>query len=142
MFFLKKKEKLGHVINFIEMLVKAILFNKTFFFFSYEGLRLRQPQTENRVVLASRVRQSAPAALQPVLNALPLPTGPEIRSPRHRPEGQFSFKPHSIACRRRSVLPSLAAPSCRCRPSGEAGTSVPITIGTWTRFPSRAKRNL
>ena len=56
-----------------------------------------------------------------------LPTGPEIRSPRHRPEGQFSFKPHSIACRRRSVLPSLAAPSCRCRPSGEAGTSVPIT---------------
>ena len=56
-----------------------------------------------------------------------LPTGPKIRSPRHRPEGQFSFKPHSIACRRRSVLPSLAAPSCRCRPSGEAGTSVPIT---------------
>jgi hypothetical protein len=71
-----------------------------------------------------------------------LPTGPEIRSPRHRPEGQFSFEPHSIACRRRSVLPSLAAPSCRCRPSGEAGTSVPITIGTWTTNPSRAKRNL
>lgn len=32
-----------------------------------------------------------------------------------------------IACRRRSVLPSPAAPSCRCRLSGEAGTSVPIT---------------
>jgi hypothetical protein len=56
-----------------------------------------------------------------------LPTGPEIRSLRHRPEGQFSFEPHSIACRRRSVLPSLAASSCRCRPSVEAGTSVPIT---------------
>jgi hypothetical protein len=56
-----------------------------------------------------------------------LPTGPEIRSLRHRPGGQFSFEPHSIACRRRSVLPSLAAPSCRCRPSVEAGTSVPIT---------------
>lgn len=56
-----------------------------------------------------------------------LPTGPEFRSPRHRPEGQFGFELHSIACRRRSVLPSLAAPSCRCRPSGEAGTSVPIT---------------
>jgi outer membrane receptor protein involved in Fe transport len=52
--------------------------NKSFFFISYEGLRLRQPQTENRVVLALRVRQLAPAALQPVLNALPLPTGPEI----------------------------------------------------------------
>ena len=38
-----------------------------------------------------------------------LPTGPEIRSLRHRPEGQFSFEPHSIACRRRSVLPSPSA---------------------------------
>ena len=71
-----------------------------------------------------------------------LPTGPEIRSLRHRPEGQFSFEPHSIACRRRSVLPSLAAPSCRCRPSGEAGTSVPITIGTCIVNPSRAKRKM
>ena len=71
-----------------------------------------------------------------------LPTGPEIRSPRHRPCGQFSFEPHSIACRRRSVLPSPAAPSCRCRPSGEAGTSVPITIGRWTTNPSRAKRKM
>jgi hypothetical protein len=71
-----------------------------------------------------------------------LPTGPEIHPLRHRPEGQFSLEPHSIACRRRSVLPSLAAPSCRCRPSGEAGTSVPITIGTCTTTPSRAKRNL
>jgi hypothetical protein len=33
----------------------------------------------------------------------------------------------SIACRRRSVLWPPAAPSCRCRPSGEAGTAVPIT---------------
>ena len=32
-----------------------------------------------------------------------------------------------IACRRRSDLWSPAAPSCRCRPSGEAGTAVPIT---------------
>ena len=32
-----------------------------------------------------------------------------------------------IAIRWRSVLPSPAAPSCRCRLSGEAGTSVPIT---------------
>jgi hypothetical protein len=38
-----------------------------------------------------------------------LPTGPELRSLRHRPERQFSFEPHSIACRRRSVLPSPSA---------------------------------
>jgi len=71
-----------------------------------------------------------------------LPTGPEFRPLRHRPEGQFCFELPSIACRRRSVLPSLAAPSCRCRPSGEAGTSVPITIGTCTPNPSRAKRKM
>lgn len=52
--------------------------NKTFFFLSYEGLRLRQPQTENRIILALRLRQSAPTALRAVLNALPLPTGPEV----------------------------------------------------------------
>ena len=42
-----------------------------------------------------------------------------------------------IAIRWRSVLPSPAAPSCRCRPSGEAGTSVPITHVTCTGLPSR-----
>jgi hypothetical protein len=42
-----------------------------------------------------------------------------------------------IACRRRSVLPSTSAPSCRCRPSGEAGTSVPITQGQCTCRVSR-----
>src|SRR5215216_129629 len=52
--------------------------NKTFFFLSYEGLRLRQPQAENRLVVATRVRQLAPSALQTVVNALPLPTGPEV----------------------------------------------------------------
>jgi len=36
----------------------------------------------------------------------------------------------------------LAAPSCRCRPSGEAGTSVPITHEPCTMNPSRAKRKM
>jgi hypothetical protein len=39
-----------------------------------------------------------------------LPTGPELGSLRHRPCGQFGFELHSIACRRRSVLLSPAAP--------------------------------
>ena len=42
-----------------------------------------------------------------------------------------------IACRRRSDLWSPAAPSCRCRLSGEAGTAVPITQATCTPRPSR-----
>src|SRR5829696_5642511 len=70
--------------------------NKTFFFLSYEGLRLRQPQAENRVVLALRVRQLAPAALQPVLNALPLPTGPEIGTTGQAPYAASFSNPSTL----------------------------------------------
>jgi len=42
-----------------------------------------------------------------------------------------------IACRRRSDLWSPAASSCRCRPSDEAGTAVPITHAPCTSLPSR-----
>src|SRR5215203_815596 len=70
--------------------------NKSFFFLSYEGLRLRQPQTENRVILAMRVRQLAPAALQPVLNALPLPTGPEIGTTGQAPYATSFSNPSTL----------------------------------------------
>jgi hypothetical protein len=50
--------------------------NRTFFFFSYEGLRLLQPQTASNVEVPSlAMRQGAPASLQPLLNAFPLPNG-------------------------------------------------------------------
>jgi len=50
--------------------------NKTFFFFSYEGLRLDQPQAASiQYVPDLFLRQQAPAALQPILNAYPLPNG-------------------------------------------------------------------
>ena len=69
---------------------------KTFFFLSYEGMRLRQPQTENRVVLANRVRQTAPAALQPVLNALPLPVGPEVGTTGQAPYAASFSNPSTL----------------------------------------------
>ncbi|HLA09500.1 MAG TPA: TonB-dependent receptor [Pyrinomonadaceae bacterium] len=50
--------------------------NRTFFFLSYEGLRLRQPNVGIRAVPSVEVRQIAPAGLQPFLNAFPRPTGP------------------------------------------------------------------
>jgi hypothetical protein len=52
--------------------------DKTFFFFSYEGLRLWTPQglVTNSVPDAA-FRQAAPTALQPVLNAFPLPNAGE-----------------------------------------------------------------
>ena len=55
-----------------------ILRNRTFFFFSYEGLRLTQPTTVNGLVPSVALRQSAPAGLQLWLNAFPLPTGTTV----------------------------------------------------------------
>lgn len=49
--------------------------NKTFFFFSYEGLRLRLPQTGLISVPSVQTRQQAPASLQPYLNVFPVPNG-------------------------------------------------------------------
>jgi hypothetical protein len=50
-----------------------ILKDKTFFFFSYEGLRLRQPQTMLIEVPSVSLRQAAIPAAAVVLNAYPLP---------------------------------------------------------------------
>jgi hypothetical protein len=51
--------------------------NRTFFFFSYEGLRLRQPLFAATDVPSRAARQMAPAAIRPILNGYPLPTGPD-----------------------------------------------------------------
>ena len=48
--------------------------DKLFFFGSYEGLRVRQPQVANTYVPTLATIQSAPAAVQPLLNAFPKPT--------------------------------------------------------------------
>src|SRR5262249_28184346 len=45
------------------------------FFGSYEGVRVRQPQIANSYVPTAAARQSAHAAVQPLLNAFPEPTG-------------------------------------------------------------------
>src|SRR5262249_25958630 len=52
-----------------------IIKDKTFFFFSYEGLRLRQPSTQESVVPDAASRQAAPAATRPFLNAFPNANG-------------------------------------------------------------------
>src|SRR5260370_31176122 len=53
--------------------------NKTLFFFSYEGLRLAAPQAANvTFVPDSNSRSSAYPALQPVVNAFPVPNGREF----------------------------------------------------------------
>jgi len=54
-----------------------ILEDRTFFFFSYEGLRLRLPQTALSLVPDLNARQNAVPAMQPYLNAYPVPNGPD-----------------------------------------------------------------
>jgi Carboxypeptidase regulatory-like domain/TonB dependent receptor len=58
---------------------------KTFFFVSYEGLRLRQPVTQQTTVpcdatcsVFGDARAMAPAKMQPFLKAYSIPNGPEI----------------------------------------------------------------
>jgi hypothetical protein len=52
-----------------------ILKDRTFFFFSYEGLRHRLPQTTLSTVPDLNARQNAVPAMQPFLNSYPLPNG-------------------------------------------------------------------
>ncbi|MBM3815140.1 MAG: TonB-dependent receptor [Acidimicrobiia bacterium] len=52
--------------------------NRTFFFFSYEGLRLRQPLIAITSVPSATLRQTAPPGVQALLNAFPLPNGPDL----------------------------------------------------------------
>lgn len=66
---------------------------RTFFFFSYEGLRLRLPNSSGNVNVPSlRLRSLAPPAFQPVLNAYPLPTGAELTNAAGAPTGVAPFQ--------------------------------------------------
>ncbi|HKX33080.1 MAG TPA: TonB-dependent receptor [Blastocatellia bacterium] len=52
--------------------------NRAFFFFSYEGLRLRQPQTLVTVTPSLRLRNLVAPSIRTILDAFPLPTGAEF----------------------------------------------------------------
>jgi hypothetical protein len=73
-----------------------IVKSKIFFFFSYEGLRLRLPQTTLTYVPDSNSqdpysRQFAAPALLPYMNAYPLPNGPEVLDPNGNHQGIAQF---------------------------------------------------
>jgi hypothetical protein len=73
-----------------------IVKDKTFFFFSYEGLRLRLPQTTLTYVPDTNPqdpysRQFAAPALQPYMNAYPVPNGPEVLDQNGNHQGVAQF---------------------------------------------------
>ena len=60
------------------------------FFFSYEGLRLRQPTTQETVVPDAASRQQAPSSILPYLNAYPIPNGAELGTGLAQFNGSYS----------------------------------------------------
>jgi hypothetical protein len=52
--------------------------NRTFLFFSYEGLRLQQPSVWTEAVPTVLLRRYSPGPVQPILKAFPLPNGPDF----------------------------------------------------------------
>src|SRR5262249_45014701 len=52
--------------------------NKTFFFFSYEGLRLRLPLVSTTSVPSLGLRASAAPGVRTLLDAFPIPNGAEL----------------------------------------------------------------
>src|SRR5262249_13910321 len=55
-----------------------IIKDRTFFFFSYEGLRLRLPQTGIQAVPSVVSPKSARSAIKPFLDVFPLPNGRDL----------------------------------------------------------------
>jgi len=72
--------------------------NRTFFFFSYEGVRLRTPfVTVPLQVPSLAARQGATGVLRDILNAFPLPTGaPLAATPNAAPYQAAFSKPSSL----------------------------------------------
>jgi len=73
-----------------------IIRDRTFFFFSYEGLRLRLPQVALTTVPDTNPadplsRQFATPIMQPFLNAFPLPNGPEVLDNEGNHQGVAEF---------------------------------------------------
>lgn len=52
--------------------------NRTFFFLSYEGMRLQQPFSWRASVPTPAVREDAPAWIRPLLNLFPFPNGQQL----------------------------------------------------------------
>jgi hypothetical protein len=70
-----------------------IVRNRSFFFFSYEGLRLRLPQTKVEAVPSMAARQGARPNIRPLLDAFPQPNGAALTD--HTAEFAASFSNRS-----------------------------------------------
>jgi len=98
-----------------------VLRNRTFYFFSYEGLRLGQPQVESTDVPSPFLRKASPQAIRTFLNAFPLPNGPD---------GKFGFSQFVASYTDRSTLDATSL-----RMDQLIGTHVTL-FGRYNHAPS------
>jgi Carboxypeptidase regulatory-like domain/TonB dependent receptor/TonB-dependent Receptor Plug Domain len=75
---LRLKKAALRLNDFGGVLGGPIIKDRTFFFFSYEGFRLRLPQTGVSTVPSLAARQAAPASTKPFLNSFPIPNGLDL----------------------------------------------------------------
>src|SRR5262245_21923336 len=71
-----------------------IVRDRTFFFVSYEGLRLHQPATQQTVVPDGASREQAPTAMRPYLDAYPLANGTNLGAGRAEFNASYSNPSH------------------------------------------------
>ncbi|HYH00895.1 MAG TPA: carboxypeptidase regulatory-like domain-containing protein [Terriglobales bacterium] len=129
-----------------------ILRNSTFFFFSYEGLRLREPDNDTWYVPSLQMRNSANPAFKELLNAFPLPTGPEVSpgwapfvTPYSNPMTMNSYSlrlDHSIGSKvtlfgRYSETPSESMTRRLSVLTGDKDMSRSVTLGATATLTSR-----
>ncbi len=67
--------------NFGGVFGGPIIKNKTYFFFSYEGLKGRLPNSSSSDVPSIAARQGAQVAIRPFLSSFPVPNGPVRSNP-------------------------------------------------------------
>jgi hypothetical protein len=105
--------------------------NRTFFFLSYEGLRLRQPRTAITEVPSLDLRQRAAPAIRPLLDAFPVPNGRDFGNGLAEFSASFSNRSsldatsirvdHSAGSKLTGFGRFNMAPSAETRRGGPAG---------------------
>ncbi|MGH9900628.1 MAG: TonB-dependent receptor domain-containing protein, partial [Pyrinomonadaceae bacterium] len=105
---------------------------RLFFFFSYEGLRLLQPQTSTTFVPSVAARQAASPSTRPLLDAFPIPNGADLRNPNGTLTG---YAPYSVSYSDRN---SLDAASIRLDYIGDRVT----LFGRFNESPSEGTDRL
>jgi len=114
-----------------------ILQDKAFAFFSYEGLRLRLPQTLATGVPDLAARKNAVPAMQTYLNAFPVPNGFDdlsTASPSSYSLSELGEVSYRLSFSTSAIVRLLAAAS-----RTERFILVRVLLSSWPKFPSAGR---